>query len=65
MSLVSCILAYWANKSLVPAVGVDANEIEDFSFMEVALGALEIAHSQLFYFLRLDTHSIYLYVGYY
>lgn len=47
MPIVSGVLTYWTNKSFAPAVGVDANEIENFSFMQLALGALKVAHSKL------------------
>lgn len=36
MSLMSCILAYWADESLAFTVGINTNKVKDFSFMEFA-----------------------------
>lgn len=51
------ILTHWTNQPLAAASGVDADEIEDFSFVEIAFCAAEIAHPKFFDLIWFDTHQ--------
>jgi hypothetical protein len=37
MSLMSYILTYWTNESLVFTVGINTNKVQNFSFMKFSL----------------------------
>lgn len=49
MAIVGSALADWANETLVPTGRIDADEVENFSLVEISLGALEVSHSQPLY----------------
>ena len=49
-------LADGTDEAFVLAGGVDADEIEDFSLVHVAFGALQVAYPYLFELLGVDAH---------
>jgi len=57
MSLMRCTLADRADQSLSPAGWIDADEVEDFAFVKISLGALQIAYSEFFYLIGFVAHS--------
>jgi len=45
VSFVGGALADWANEAFVAAGWIDADEVEDFSIVEISLVAFEVAYS--------------------
>ena len=60
MSLMRCTLADRADQSLSPAGWIDADEVEDFAFVKISLGALQIAYSEFFYKSQYDIRHTHL-----
>ena len=58
MLVMSCALADRADESLVAAAGIDADEVEDLSLVEVSLCAFQVAHAQLLDLIGFDTHQL-------
>ena len=58
MLVVGGALADWTDESLVAAAGIDADEVEHFSFVEVALCALQVTHAKFLDLIGFDTHQL-------
>jgi hypothetical protein len=52
------ILADWADESFAFAVGINTDEVENLTFMEVSFVAFQVSHSQLSYLIGFKAHQL-------